>query len=64
MNYVCARGNLPFPPDSVSLMKALKIGRVKLYDYDPEVLTELADSSLSIIIVVKNEEIPTVASSI
>lgn len=64
INYVRAGKNLLSPADAVSLMKALKIGRVKLYDSDPEVLTALANSGLSVVIAVKNEDIPTVASSI
>lgn len=64
INYVRAGKNLLSPAEAVSLMKALKIGRVKLYDSDPEVLTALANSGLSVVIAVKNEEIPTVASSI
>lgn len=64
INYVRSEENLLSPAKSVSLMKALKIGRVKLYDSDPEVLTALANTGLSVVIAVKNEEIPTVASSI
>lgn len=64
INYVRSEENLLSPAESVSLMKALKIGRVKLYDSDPEVLTALANTGLSVVIAVQNEEIPTVASSI
>lgn len=64
INYVRSGENLLSLAESVSLMKALKIGRVKLYDSDPEVLTALDNSGLSVVIAVKNEEIPTVASSI
>lgn len=64
INYVRSEENLLSPAKSVSLMKALKIGRVKLYDSDPEVLTALANTGLSVVIAVQNEEIPTVASSI
>eukprot|EP01018_Ginkgo_biloba_P014833 Gb_02225 [translate_table: standard] len=64
INYGRLGDNLPSPAHSVSLMKALKVGRVKLFDSDHEVLTALANSGLSVVIPVKDEEIPTVASSV
>ncbi|KAH9317815.1 hypothetical protein KI387_019584, partial [Taxus chinensis] len=42
--------NLPSPAESISLMKSLKVGGVKLYDSDPEVLTALASTGLSVVI--------------
>ncbi|XP_057861916.1 probable glucan endo-1,3-beta-glucosidase A6 isoform X2 [Cryptomeria japonica] len=64
INYGRIGKNLPSPAESILLMKSLKIGKVKLYDSDSEVLNALANTGLSVVISVKNEEIPIVASSV
>ncbi|KAH9315060.1 hypothetical protein KI387_023687, partial [Taxus chinensis] len=64
INYGRMGNNLPPPAESISLMKSLKVGKVKLYDSDPEVLTALASTGLSVVITVKNEEMASIASSV
>ncbi|KAH9330806.1 hypothetical protein KI387_002914, partial [Taxus chinensis] len=60
INYNRMGNNLPSLAESISLMKSLKLGRVKLYESDPEVLTSLVSTGLSVVITVKNEEMSSI----
>lgn len=59
INYSRMGNNLPSSAKSISLMKSLKVGKLKLCDSDPEVLTALASTGPSVVITVKNEEMPS-----
>ncbi|CAI9778329.1 unnamed protein product [Fraxinus pennsylvanica] len=55
INYGQIANNLPPPSHVVSLLKALNMSRVKLYDADPNVLTAFANSNVEFIIGLGNE---------
>lgn len=62
INYGQVANNLPSPAIAVQLMKSINVGYVKIYDADSQVLTALANTSLSLVITVANEDIPNIAS--
>ncbi|KAJ7514316.1 hypothetical protein O6H91_23G038800 [Diphasiastrum complanatum] len=63
INYGRVADNLPSPTQVVTLIQQLKIGRVKIYDADPQVLTALANTGLQVVVMVKNQEVEGVGSS-
>lgn len=63
MNYGQLGNNLPSPNRSVELIKSLNIGRVKLYDANPEILRLLSGTNISVSIMVPNNEITGIASN-
>ncbi|KAJ7518400.1 hypothetical protein O6H91_21G067100 [Diphasiastrum complanatum] len=63
INYGRIASNLPPPAQAVEMIKQLKIGRVKIYDSNPEVLRALANSGLEVSIMVTNQELEGVGSS-
>ncbi|KAL6188873.1 hypothetical protein ACLB2K_040264 [Fragaria x ananassa] len=62
INYGQIGNNLPSPNRSVELIKSMKIGRVKLYDANPEILRLLSGTNISVSIMVPNNEITGIAS--
>eukprot|EP01018_Ginkgo_biloba_P010309 Gb_09682 [translate_table: standard] len=62
INYGRVADNLPAPSKAIELMKDLKVGYVKIYDADPEVLKALSNTNLQVVITVKNQEISSIAS--
>jgi exo-beta-1,3-glucanase (GH17 family) len=63
INYGRIADNLPTPEEVVVLIQSMKIGRVKLFDSDPTVLTALAHTGLQVISALPNEDIAAVAAS-
>ncbi|KAK9933006.1 hypothetical protein M0R45_020220 [Rubus argutus] len=63
INYGQLGNNLPSPNRSVELIKSLNIGRVKLYDANPEILRLLSGTNISVSIMVPNNEITGIASN-
>eukprot|EP01018_Ginkgo_biloba_P010413 Gb_36961 [translate_table: standard] len=61
INYGCVADNLPPPSKAVELMKNIKVGYVKIYDADHEVLKALA--GFQVVITVKNEDINEIATN-
>jgi hypothetical protein len=51
------------PPVVVDLLRANRIGKVKLFDADPAVLRALAGSGLQVMVGVTNAELAAVAGS-
>eukprot|EP01018_Ginkgo_biloba_P013389 Gb_13885 [translate_table: standard] len=62
INYGRVADNLPPPSQAVKLMQDLKVGYVKIYDADSEVLSALSGTHLQVAITVKNQNISTIAS--
>ncbi|XP_024533798.1 probable glucan endo-1,3-beta-glucosidase A6 [Selaginella moellendorffii] len=63
VNYGQLGNNLPVPLKSVELIRQLKLGRVKIYDANPSILSALANTSVKVTVMVPNQQIPSVASS-
>jgi exo-beta-1,3-glucanase (GH17 family) len=63
INYGTLGDNLPSAADAVAAIKAMKFGRVKLFNPDPEILTALASTGMEVVITVPNEEVVEVGGS-
>jgi exo-beta-1,3-glucanase (GH17 family) len=63
INYGRIANNLPSPDEAVRLIQQLKVGRVKIFDSDPTVLSALANTGLEVVSAVPNEGIATIASN-
>ncbi|CAK9236947.1 unnamed protein product [Sphagnum troendelagicum] len=63
INYGRIANNLPSPDEAVQLIQQLKVGRVKIFDSDPTVLSALANTGLEVVSAVPNEGIATIASN-
>ncbi|MCO5567382.1 hypothetical protein L7F22_021072 [Adiantum nelumboides] len=63
INYARQGDNLPPPAEAVDMMLQLNVGSVRIFDSDPGVLTALANTSLRVIVSVKNEDIAELAGS-
>ncbi|KAI5069375.1 hypothetical protein GOP47_0015676 [Adiantum capillus-veneris] len=63
INYRTQGDNLPSPSQAVDLMLQLDVGSVRLFDSDRDVLTALANTSLRVIVSVKNKDIVDLADS-
>ncbi|KAJ0971166.1 hypothetical protein J5N97_019125 [Dioscorea zingiberensis] len=50
INYGLVANNLPSPSSVVSLLTSINVGRVKLYDTDPTVLSALSTSGVELIV--------------
>ncbi|KAL2644176.1 hypothetical protein R1flu_011763 [Riccia fluitans] len=48
INYGRIADNIPNPVQAVALMRQMNIGKVRIYDADPEVLSALSDSGLQL----------------
>ncbi|KAK6138593.1 hypothetical protein DH2020_027671 [Rehmannia glutinosa] len=63
INYGRLGDNLPSPYQSIELLTSMKVGHVKLYDANPEVLKLLSGTNLHVSIMVPNEQISAIASN-
>jgi hypothetical protein len=63
INYGRLGNNLPSPTRTMAHILAMKAGRVKLYDANPEMLKLLSGTKLQVSIMVSNREISGIASS-
>ncbi|OVA20426.1 Glycoside hydrolase [Macleaya cordata] len=55
--------NLPSPSISIQLLKAMKVGKVKLYDANPEILKSLSGTKIHVSIMVPNQAISNISSN-
>jgi hypothetical protein len=63
INYGMLGNNLPSPNQTMLYILSMKVGRVKLYDANPEMLKLLSGTKLQVSIMVPNNEISSIASS-
>lgn len=63
VNYGTLGDNLPSPADAVAAIKAMKVGRVKLFNPNADILTALANSGMEVVVTVPNEDIVAVGAS-
>ncbi|XP_031494356.2 glucan endo-1,3-beta-glucosidase 11-like [Nymphaea colorata] len=55
INYGQVANNLPSPDDVLTLLKSLKISKIRIYDTNPEILTSFANSNIDIIVTLGNQ---------
>ncbi|XP_074320229.1 glucan endo-1,3-beta-glucosidase 12-like [Silene latifolia] len=63
INYGRIANNLPTPTQVVQLLKSQSITRAKLYDSDPTVLKAFANSGISLVVALPNENLTAAANS-
>ncbi|KAI5077699.1 hypothetical protein GOP47_0007523 [Adiantum capillus-veneris] len=63
VNYGQLGDNLPTPQKAVELIKSMKIGKVKIYDANPAILKELANTDIKVCVMLPNEQIVAVANN-
>lgn len=64
INYGTLGDNLPSVADTVTAIKAMKFGRVKLFNPNPDILGALANTGLEVVVTLPNEEIVEVGASL
>lgn len=63
INYGRIANDLPAPDEAIQRIKAMKVGRVKIFNSDATVLSALANTGLEVVSALPNEDIPGVARS-
>jgi hypothetical protein len=63
INYGQVGNNLPSPPQVVRLLSSLRIGKVRTYDVNPQVMTAFANSGIELIVTVPDDLVPSMAAS-
>ncbi|EER88444.1 hypothetical protein BDA96_10G203600 [Sorghum bicolor] len=63
INYGQVGNNLPAPPQVVQLLSSLRIGKVRIYDVNPQVLTAFAGTGIELIVTVPDDLVPGMAGS-
>ncbi|CAN4104586.1 unnamed protein product [Withania somnifera] len=63
VNYGRVANNLASPYESIELLKSMKVGKVKLYDANPEILKLLSGTNLHVSIMVPNDQISILATN-
>uniref|UniRef100_A0A0E0KAU1 Glucan endo-1,3-beta-D-glucosidase n=1 Tax=Oryza punctata TaxID=4537 RepID=A0A0E0KAU1_ORYPU len=63
VNYGTIADNLPAPASTANLLKSTSIGKVRLYEPQPDLVAALAGSNISILLGVPNADVPNLASS-
>lgn len=63
INYGQVGNNLPSPPQVVSLLSSLRMGKVRIYDVNPQVMSAFANSGIELIVTVPDDLVPSMAAS-
>ncbi|OEL30909.1 Glucan endo-1,3-beta-glucosidase 14 [Dichanthelium oligosanthes] len=63
INYGQVGNNLPPPPQVVQLLASLRIGKVRIYDINPQVLSAFAGTGIELIVTVPDDLVPGMAAS-
>ncbi|KAF0932010.1 hypothetical protein E2562_007820 [Oryza meyeriana var. granulata] len=63
INYGQVGNNLPSPAQVVSLLASLRIGKVRIYDVNPQVLAAFAGTGIELIVTVPNDLVQPMAAS-
>ncbi|GMJ05066.1 hypothetical protein like AT5G55180 [Hibiscus trionum] len=61
INYGRVANNLPSPDKVVQLLKSQGVTKVKIFDTDPAVLSALANSGISVVVCLPNEQLASAA---
>lgn len=62
--YGMVASTLPSPTDVISLYKKYNIGKLRLFDPNPDALQALRGSGIDVTLGVRNEDIPSIAASV
>jgi hypothetical protein len=63
INYGQVGNNLPSPPQVVRLLSSLRIGKVRIYNVNPWVMTAFTNSGIELIVTVPDDLVPSMAVS-
>ncbi|KAJ1259204.1 hypothetical protein BS78_10G136600 [Paspalum vaginatum] len=63
INYGQVGNNLPAPAQVVQLLSSLRIGKVRIYDVNPQVLSAFAGTGIELIVTVPDDLVPGMAAS-
>ncbi|KAK9141015.1 hypothetical protein Scep_010696 [Stephania cephalantha] len=63
INYGQLGNNLPPPSQSIQLIQSLKAKRVKLYNTDPQILSNLSDTDLQVSVMLPNDLISNISAN-
>ncbi|CAD6336663.1 unnamed protein product [Miscanthus lutarioriparius] len=63
INYGQVANNLPPPAQVVQLLSSLRIGKVRIYDVNPQVMTAFAGTGIELIVTVPDDLVPGMAGS-
>ncbi|VAI77227.1 unnamed protein product [Triticum turgidum subsp. durum] len=63
INYGQVGNNLPTPAQVVSLLSSLRVGKVRIYDVNPQVLAAFAGTGIELIVTVPNDLVQPMAAS-
>ena len=63
INYGQVGNNLPSPPQVVQLLSSLRIGKVRIYDVNPQVLSAFAGTGIELIVTVPDDLVLGMAAS-
>ncbi|KAL3749041.1 hypothetical protein ACJRO7_010177 [Eucalyptus globulus] len=64
VNYGMVGDNLPSPATVVQLYKKYSIGKIRLFDPNPDALSALRGSGIDVTLGIKNQDLPSIASSV
>lgn len=63
INYGQVGNNLPTPTQVVSLLSSLRVGKVRIYDVNPQVLSAFSGTGIELIVTVPNDLVQPMAAS-
>lgn len=63
INYGTLGNNLPTPAAAVAAIKSMNIGRVKIFNPNPSILSALANSGLETVVAIPNDQIGAIGTS-
>lgn len=63
VNYGTLGDNLPAPSDAVAAIKSMKMGRVKIFNPNADILVALANSGLEVVVAIPNDQIGAIGTS-
>ncbi|TVU08707.1 hypothetical protein EJB05_42119 [Eragrostis curvula] len=63
INYGQVGNNLPSPPQVVQLLSSLRIGKVRIYDVNPQVMSAFANTGIELVVTVPDDLVPSMAAS-
>ncbi|KAL3749040.1 hypothetical protein ACJRO7_010176 [Eucalyptus globulus] len=64
VNYGMVGDNLPSPETVVQLYKKYSIGKIRLFDPNPDALNALRGSGIDVTLGIRNQDLPSIASSV
>lgn len=63
INYGTQGDDLPTPELALHAIESMKLGRVKIFSPDPEILSKLTNSGMEVVVTIPTNDIPGIAAS-